>query len=68
MATEKILIQIDDKIVELKGAEKEAFINQRELDLQKEEQRILEQQNLRDNKISAYKKLGLTDEEIAAII
>jgi len=31
MATEKIMIGIDDQVIELKGADKEAFIADREL-------------------------------------
>jgi|GEM_PF-5040010 len=31
MATEKIMVGIDDQVIELKGADKEAFIADREL-------------------------------------
>ena len=68
MAKEKILIGNNDEIVELKGADLEAFIKQREEDLlefNKIQSQIKAQKEL---KISAYKKLGLTDEEIQAII
>jgi hypothetical protein len=34
MATEKIMVGIDDQVIELKGAEKEAFIAQRTADQQ----------------------------------
>ena len=68
MATEKIMMQIDDKIIELKGAEKEAFIAQRESDLLIEEQRKAQQEAQKQIKISAYAKLGLTEEEINAIL
>jgi hypothetical protein len=72
MATEKIIIGIDDQVIELKGADKEAFIADRETTA--EAQRLLEaeykaKQDARD---SAIKKLGeiagLTEEEIKAII
>lgn len=65
---EQIFIQINDKVIELTGADKEAFLEQRAKDneeLQAVEQQLKAQKEL---KISAYKKLGLTDEEIAAII
>ena len=68
MATEKIMVQIDDKILELKGAEKEAFIIQRETDLIIKEEREAQQETIKQTKVSAYKKLGLTTEEINAIL
>ena len=68
MAKEKIIIQIGDEIIELKGAELEAFNEQRAKD-QADVKALKEQQEFqKELKISAYKKLGLTDEEIAAII
>ena len=72
MATEKIMIGIDDQVIELKGADKEAFLADREASL--EAQRLLEaeykaKQDARD---SAIKKLGeiagLTKEELDAIL
>lgn len=65
---EQIFVGIDDQIVELTGKDKEAFLEQRAKDqaeqalfeAQKEEQKAL--------KISAYAKLGLTEEEINAIL
>jgi hypothetical protein len=72
MATEKIMIGIDDQVIELKGADKEAFIADREATA--EAQRLLEaeykaKQDARD---SAIKKLGeiagLTKEELDAIL
>lgn len=67
-STNKILIGIDDKVIELTGDDKEAFLNQRSKDLleEKEFKKFIDEQ--KELKISAYKKLGLTDEEIAAII
>jgi hypothetical protein len=72
MATDKIVIQIGDEIQELKGADKEAFLADREVTA--EAQRLLEaeykaKQDARD---SAIKKLGeiagLTKEELDAIL
>ena len=68
MAKEKIIIGEDNQIKELKGEELEAFIADREAinkSIKAWENKLAEQKEL---KISAYKKLGLTDEEIAAII
>ena len=72
MATEKIMVGIDDQVIELKGADKEAFIADREATL--EAQRLLEaeQSAKRDARESAIKKLaeiaGLTKEELASIL
>jgi hypothetical protein len=68
MATEKIFIGIGEEVIELKGADKEAFLEQRaktqaEIDLQQAE--ALTQKEL---KVSAYTKLGLSEEEINAIL
>jgi hypothetical protein len=72
MATEKIMVGIDDQVIELKGADKEAFIADREATA--EAQRLLEaeQSAKRDARESAIKKLaeiaGLTKEELASIL
>lgn len=68
MAKEKVFIQIGDEKIELKGSELEAFEADRII-IQNEQEKIEQQQEAqKELKISAYKKLGLTDEEIAAII
>lgn len=64
----KILIQEGAEVIELKGADLEAFLEQREKDNLERERIKAEQEAQKELKISAYKKLGLTDEEIAAII
>jgi hypothetical protein len=72
MATEKIMVGIDDQVIELTGQAKADFIADREASL--EAQRLLEaeykaKQDARD---SAIKKLGeiagLTKEELDAIL
>ena len=68
MAKEKTFIQIGDDVIELKGSELEVFNEQRAKDQEEYEQRIKIQETQKELKISGYKKLGLTDEEIAAII
>ena len=68
MAKEKVFVQIDNDLVELTGVDKDLYLEQRAIDqaelakqdLLKEEQKAL--------KISAYTKLGLTEEEINAIL
>jgi hypothetical protein len=72
MATEKIFIGIDDQVIELKGADKEAFIADRDATL--EAQRLLEAKEAerKEARESAIKKLaeiaGLTKEELASIL
>ena len=72
MATEKIFVGIDNDKIELTGADKEAFIADREASL--EAQRLLEAeyQAKQDARDSAIKKLGeiagLTKEELDAIL
>jgi predicted nucleic-acid-binding protein len=72
MATEKIIIGIDDQVIELKGADKEAFIADREASL--ETQRLLEAEYKakQEARESAIKKLaeiaGLTKDELASIL
>lgn len=70
--TEKIMIGIDDQVVELTGADKEAFIADR--DAREQERLLLETEQLAKQaaRASAITKLaeiaGLTEEEINAII
>jgi len=72
MATEKIMIQIGEEVIELKGADKEAFIAQREANNVQSQLREAEYQAKRDARESAIQKLaeiaGLTETEINAII
>lgn len=71
MAKEKITIQIDNEVIELKGAELEAFLADREATA--EAQRLIEAEQTkkakaREKALEKLKDLGLTDEEINAII
>ena len=68
MATEKIIIGIDDQVIELKGADKEAFLADRATMQAEEDIRQAEADAQRALKVSAYTKLGLTEEEINAIL
>lgn len=68
MAKEKIVIGINDEQIELKGEELDAFQTMRKEMQEIETARKQAAEELKQNKISAYKKLGLTDEEINAII
>ena len=68
MATEKIFVQIDDNKIELTGQAKEAFIAQRELDKAQSDSLKAQRETQKELKKSAYTKLGLTEEEINAIL
>ena len=66
------MVGIDDQIIELTGADKEAFIAQRESDNVQSQLREAEYKAKQDARESAIKKLadiaGLTKEELASIL
>jgi hypothetical protein len=65
---EKIFIGIDDQVIELTGKDKELFLTQK-AEMEKEfNARQIEQEKQKALKVSAYTKLGLTEEEINAIL
>jgi hypothetical protein len=72
MTNETINIQIGDEVIELTGADKEAYIAQREADMV--EVRLVEAKNkaILDARANAITKLaesaGLSEDEINAII
>ena len=72
MATEKIMIGVDDQVIELKGANKDAFIADQEA--RQAEALLLEteykaKQKAREDAIKKLAKVaGLTEEEINAIL
>jgi hypothetical protein len=70
--SETIKIGIGDEVIELTGADKEAFIAQREEDNVQFSLREAEQSAKRDARESAIKKLaeiaGLTKDELASIL
>ena len=72
MATEKIMVGIDDQVIELKGADKESFLADKQTIAQKELLLETEYKAKQDARESAIKKLadiaGLTKEELASIL
>jgi hypothetical protein len=72
MATEKIMIGIDDQVIELKGADKEAFLADQEARVQEILLLEAEYKAKQDSRESAIKKLaeiaGLTKDELNAIL
>ena len=69
---EQIFIGIDDQVIELTGADKEAFIAQREADKAKDLLLEAEYEAKRTARANAINKLaeiaGLTEEEINSIL
>jgi len=72
MATEKIFIGIGEEVIELKGADKDVFIAQRQADQEAQALLEAEYKAKQDARESAIKKLadiaGLTKEELASIL
>jgi hypothetical protein len=72
MATEKIIIGIDDQVIELKGADKEAFLADRNARIDAQALVEAEYKAKQDSRESAIKKLaeiaGLTKDELNAIL
>ena len=72
MATEKIMIGIDDQVIELKGTDKDAFIAQREADQAEALLLETEYEAKKQARIDAITKLGqasgLTTAEIESIL
>jgi hypothetical protein len=70
--TSKIFIGIDDQVIELTGAEKEAFLLDREATAQAKTILEAEYKAKQDSREKAIKKLaevaGLTKEELASIL
>ena len=72
MATEKIFVQIGENKIELTGADKEAFIAQREADNVQSQLLEAEYEAKKTTRANAINKLAeianLTEEEINAIL
>ena len=72
MATEKIIVQIGEEITELKGADKEAFIADREATADAQALLETEYEAKKQARIDAITKLGqasgLTTAEIESIL
>jgi hypothetical protein len=72
MATEKIMVGIDDQVIELKGADKEAFLADREASLEAKRLLEAEYEAKKQLRIDAITKLGaasgLSEAEINSIL
>jgi len=65
---EQIFIGIDDQVIELTGEAKEAFLEDRKQGAESWQKIVDAQKAQKELKIAAYTKLGLTEEEINAIL
>jgi hypothetical protein len=65
---EQIFVQIGDEVIELIGADKEAFLGQRALDQAEADARKAEADARKAARLSALQKMGLTEEEINAVL
>jgi len=68
---EQIFVGIDEQVIELTGADKEAFIKEREeLNAMFANQKALKQakEEARKSAMGKLKALGLTDDEISALV
>ncbi len=68
MATEKIMIGIDDHVTELKGAELEAFLADRAAVQAEQEARKTEQAAKAVEKAAILERLGLTEDELKVVL
>ena len=68
MATEKIMVGIDDQVIELKGADKEAFLAQREADNAERQAFETEQAAKAEQKAAILERLGLTEDELKVVL
>ena len=66
--SETIKIQEGNEVIELTGADKETYLTQRAKDQAEFEAQQAQKETQKQIKIDAYTKLGLTEEEINAIL
>ena len=66
--TNKLFIGIDDQVIELTGADKDAFIAQREADNAEREAREAEQVAKAEQKAAILERLGLTEDELKVVL
>ena len=68
MTTEQIFIGVDDQVIELTGADKEAFIAQREADNAELKAFEAEQAAKAEQKAAILERLGLTEDELKVVL
>jgi hypothetical protein len=65
---EPVLVQINNEVIELKGAELKAWEDERKQYQAQTQMRLDEEEAQKQVRLSAYTKLGLSKEEINAIL
>ena len=68
MATEKIMVGIDDQVIELTGEALEAFLAQREADNAERQAFETEQAAKAEQKAAILERLGLTEDELKVVL
>jgi hypothetical protein len=68
MTTEQIFIGVDDQVIELTGADKEAFLAQREADNAELKAFEAEQAAKAEQKAAILERLGLTEDELKVVL
>ena len=68
MPSEKIMIGIDDQVIELTGADKEAFLADRAAIQAEQEAREAEQAIKAVEKAAILERLGLTEDELKVVL
>jgi hypothetical protein len=68
MATEKIMIGVDDQVIELTGAELEAFLADRAAMQAEQETFEAEQAAKAEQKAAILERLGLTEDELKVVL
>jgi len=68
MTIEQIFIGIDDQRIELTGADKEAFLAQREADNAERQAYETEQAAKAAQKAAILQRLGLTEDELKVVL
>ena len=68
MAKDKILIQDNNEVIELTGKAKDDFLAERKAEELEITERFAKRDEQKQLKVTAYTKLGLTEEEINAIL
>ena len=66
--TEKILVSVDDQVIELTGADKQAFLAQRTLDIADFEAKEIAKKEKAKAKAALLEKLGITAEEAVLLL
>ena len=68
MTQDKIIIQINNEVIELTGADKEAFLEQRAKDQAEAQLLQAEYEAKKQQKTAILERIGLTEEELQIVL